>query len=289
MTRPPPARLDLASIRWRLLGVSGALLILGGWEILSHTVVRQMPNPDVILPPIERVIFVGIPSFALFSREASDQLSGIQEWLLASRVLFDATISTVARVAIGTAIGLVMGVGVGMFLYRFPAMHRVADLPVNLLRSIPMLALTPLFLMWYGDAEVGALVFVAIGAFSLIAINTITAISNVPPIYSDFARTLGASRRQLLFLVIIPAILPALTGALRVALGNAWMITIGSELIAKQYGLGRLLALSQTFLDTSRMIVIAVLLAFYGWLTARSYLLLADRMTRWQPSKSQHA
>jgi ABC-type nitrate/sulfonate/bicarbonate transport system permease component len=117
----------------------------------------------------------------------------------------------------------------------------------------------------------------------MVVINTIEAIRNVPPVYFQYARTLGASRLQAYRTVILPAMLPELIGGIRVVLGLSWAIVLAAEYLASQSGLGRILIMAEKWLYTGRMIVIIFLIIAYSLLLNWLFLKVAKHITRWMP------
>ncbi len=99
------------------------------------------------------------------------------------------------------------------------------------------------------------------------------------------ARTLGATRFQVYRTIIMPAIIPGLIGAVRVALGSSWAIVLAAEYLSVQSGLGRLMILSEMFFFTGRMVVVVILFIIYSVILNLAFLLIARRVTRWMPGR----
>jgi ABC-type nitrate/sulfonate/bicarbonate transport system permease component len=141
-------------------------------------------------------------------------------------------------------------------------------------------------MLWFGGREIGTFLFVLLAIFIILVINTLVAIRNVPPIYEQMARTLGASPIQVYLTILVPAIVPGLIGAGRVALGSSWAIVLAAEYLAIQSGLGRLMILSEMFFYTGRMVVIVILFVIYSVILNLAFLAVARRLTRWVPSET---
>jgi sulfonate transport system permease protein len=146
-----------------------------------------------------------------------------------------------------------------------------------------LLALLPLFLAWFGGRETGAVAFIAYAVFTMMFISTLEAVRNVDPVVQDYARTLGASRARVYGTVVMPAIVPELTGGVRVVLGLAWAILLAAEFLASQNGVGHILILAQQYAYTDRMILIVLLIMLYTYLLDRAFSAFANRVTRWAP------
>jgi len=116
----------------------------------------------------------------------------------------------------------------------------------------------------------------------MIVINTIVAIRNVNPIYINFARTLGSNNMRVFKTVILPAIVPELTGGIKVVIGVSWAITLAAEYLVAQRGLGRIMILAERYLFTGRMIIIIILFMIYSLLLNWLFGKLMNFITRWK-------
>jgi ABC-type nitrate/sulfonate/bicarbonate transport system permease component len=101
-----------------------------------------------------------------------------------------------------------------------------------------LLALVPLFLVWFGGEPVGIYLYIVFAIAMLMVAYTVNAIQNVHPMYGQFAQTLGASPGQLFLSVYLPAVVPELFGGIRVALGITWGVTPAAEYLAAQASCG---------------------------------------------------
>jgi ABC-type nitrate/sulfonate/bicarbonate transport system permease component len=119
----------------------------------------------------------------------------------------------------------------------------------------------------------------------MIVINTIVAIKNVDAIYMKFALTQGANRGKVFRSVVFPAIIPELTGGIRVVIGVSWAITLAAEYLAAFSGLGRIMILSEKFAFTGRMIVIILHFMIYSMVLNWFVLKIINYITRWRPSE----
>jgi sulfonate transport system permease protein len=156
-------------------------------------------------------------------------------------------------------------------------------LPAHILRTLPLLAMIPLFQVWFGVSFIGTFLFVAYGIGVIFFAGTINAIGNVPPLYIENARTLGASPYQIYRTVILPAVFPELRTTIILSLGVAWSAVVGAEFLGAQTGLGFIEVQARQFALLDRMVVVALFFLVYA---AASYLVfeLASRpLVRWMP------
>ncbi len=251
------------------------------WIIAAWYVEQSFRRPESVLPYPWQVV-AGIPRMAVFAGPGT-----AETWGNAFAVLLSNSLDSALRLAAGLVIGALAGIGTGLLLGASRTARQLFELPLLLIRTIPLFALIPLFLAWFGGSSTGVVVYIAFGVFSMLLINTIAAIENVSPTVQNFARTLGASRARVYRTVIVPAIVPEIAGGIRVVIGIAWALLIGGELLGAQSGLGRILALAAQFSDTGRMIVIVALVAIYTIALDHIVKRVVAHLTRWSPSAAQ--
>ena len=266
---------------WQILGL---VCLIVAYEAFAWWVFTDNPRrADRMFPRIEYVARVSFPEFATYYGFDEGLLGYRQNVGQALMVLFENALVTVRRLVIGLVAGIGLGVGVGLLVGMSRWARDVVLPPVLLLRTIPILALIPLFMFWFGAREIGILIFVSFAVFSMMIVNTLEAIRNVPPIYQDYARCMGATRRQIYRTVIVPAILPSLNGGIRVILGLSFAIVLAGELLATDSGLGWLMILSERFFMIGRIVVIVVIFVILSLILNGLYLAASRYVNRWVP------
>jgi len=160
---------------------------------------------------------------------------------IASGRLLDDTIASLYRVAWGFVTATVLAVPLGLVVGR-QAAARDALLPwINFFRSLSPIAWIPFAIIWFGIGDPPAIFIIFIAVFFQVALATAAAAAAVPKIYYRVAEDLGFTGGAVLFRITLPAILPQLVIALRVAIGVAWMVVVAAEMIAVRSGLGYLI------------------------------------------------
>jgi ABC-type nitrate/sulfonate/bicarbonate transport system permease component len=261
----------------RVYGVLTLIVFFILWWVAAAWVARNIARPQVILPsPID--VVQSIPGLAVFLGEGTNLT-----YANAAQAIFKNTVASGVRLLGGLLLGTVLGVGTGLLLGWSPRLRYMAEGPLLTIRTIPLLALIPLFLAWFGGRAIGGVVYIAFAVFSMLLINTLEAIRNVDPTIRHFALTLGSSRLHVYKTVVMPAIIPELAGGMRVVLGLAWAILLAAEYLAAQSGIGRMLILAQEYSYTDRMILILLLIVVYTFVLDRGFAALAERITRWVP------
>jgi NitT/TauT family transport system permease protein len=155
--------------------------------------------------------------------------------------LFNDIIASLYRVAWGFIAGVLSAVPLGLVIGRSLS-TRSALLPwINFFRSLSPIAWIPFAIIWFGVGDPPAIFILFIAVFFQIALATSAAVATVPKIYYRVAEDMGLSDADILFRITLPAIMPQLVTALRVAIGVAWMVVVAAEMIAVPSGLGYLI------------------------------------------------
>jgi ABC-type nitrate/sulfonate/bicarbonate transport system permease component len=190
-------------------------------------------------------------------------------------------LATVSRVLFGFIVGTLLGLGLGLAMSYNKKVYYFFDPLVESIRPVPVIAMIPFFLMWFGIGEAGKLLLITLGVFAIIVVSTVEAIKNVPKIYVLAAQTLGASKLQLFHTVLVPAIVPQLIGPMRVAAALSFTLVVAAEFMGANAGLGfRILEARRLF--STDVIMLGVVLI--GILSAIADALIrrgAAYLTRW--------
>ena len=155
--------------------------------------------------------------------------------------LLDDTVASLYRVAWGFLTAVIAAVPLGLVIGRHAA-PRAALLPwINFFRSLSPIAWIPFAIVWFGVGDPPAIFIIFIATFFQVVLATAAAAGSVPKVYYRVAEELGLRGEQVLYQITLPAILPQLVTALRVAIGVAWMVVVAAEMIAVRSGLGFLI------------------------------------------------
>jgi NitT/TauT family transport system permease protein len=225
-----------------LLTLAGPTLIIGLWELLSRT--------EVIDP-----IFWPAPS---------------DLWVTAGEMIRDGTLLeqtwiTTRRILLGFALGAIPGVILGLAMgIWWPV--RTFFMPISsVLYAIPKIAILPLMIIAFGLGETSKLVTVALSIFFLVALNTMTGVLELDRSFTDVARNLGASKLELFTTVALPGALPSVFTGLRLAMGFALIVVVGTEFVTPRDGLGYVIWNSYQTLRIQPMFVGLAGTAILGW------------------------
>ena len=204
-------------------------------------------------------------------------------YLAALLAIVTNSFDTIVRLYVGLLFGSVVGTLLGLAVSWSRWSRRAVALPLQFVRSLPLLAMVPLFQLWFGTYFVGKVAFVAYGVGVIFFAGVVNAVKNVPQIYIDNARTLGASRLQLYYTVILPSILPELRATILLSLGTAWGAVLGAEYLGAQSGLGYMIVYSEQFAYLDRMFVVALLFVIYASISYAIFNRVCMRLLEWTP------
>ncbi len=217
------------------------LAVAAGWLALRHVVLRVLPMllGLVILiwwwAAAEAEVFpIGtVPSPTAVAVAFGAE---IQSWRLIEDI-----IASLYRVAWGYVTAVVVAVPLGLVVGR-TAVVRATLMPwINFFRNLSPIAWIPFAIIWFGVGDPPAIFILFLATFFQIVLATAAAAGAVPKVYYRVAEDMGLSGVDIVFRVTLPAILPQLVTALRVAIGVAWMVVVAAEMIAVRSGLGYLI------------------------------------------------
>lgn len=267
------------------LGVIAA--VAGAWEAASQVFTHVGTSGDPTLPSLE---FLCTSSFRRLSDfwsgglgAPSPSTGGQETYWGAVLAVAQASAASLERVFLGVGIGLVLGVVVGVLTSTSRQAKALMAPSMHVLRMVPFLALAPLFEVWFGKSNAGAIAFIAYGVGVVVFTGTIGAVGNVPAVFTDRAATNGAPRSTVYRRVILPAIVPAMRATVLVALGLAWTLDVAAEILGTQRGLGVMMDYSLRFAYTGRVIVVAFIYLVYAAITYYLIQYLTGLVVRWQP------
>jgi sulfonate transport system permease protein len=184
---------------------------------------------------------------------------------------------------------MLIGVPIGVLLALFTGLSRIGedivDSPMHMLRFIPIIALQPLFILWFGIGQTAKVSLIVLGVVFPIYINTANAIKSIDPRNLELARTLGLSRWGTIRRVVLPAALPAFLVGLRMATAVAWLILVFAEQINAKNGIGYLMIKAQTFFQTDVIVVGLLVYSVLGLLSDVGVRAIEGRLLRWQPGR----
>lgn len=166
----------------------------------------------------------------------------------------------VAGGAIGAALGLLLGATAGLFRLG----EELFDSLLQMLRTVPFLALVPLFIVWFGIDETPKLILIALATMFPMYLNTYAGVRNVDRKVIEAARTFGLEGPRLIREVVLPLALPSILTGLRFSLGVSILVLIAAEQINTSTGLGNLLNIAQLYQQVDVILICIGIYALLG-------------------------
>jgi len=270
-TRGAPAWGDPAGGRARRLRPAhgwlrlvSPVLLVGLWQLLSSTGVippSRLASPASIAHTAYTLVVTTSPTYGTLQ---SSLLVSAERW----------------------AIGLSIGITVAVVLAIASGLSRVGeyalDPVIQALRSIPLLGLLPLFIVWFGIGELPKDLIVLLGALFPMYINTFAGIRGVDPKLGELGQVLGLSRWELVRHIVLPGALPsALTGVRLSVIGSLLALVVGEQINANA-GLGFMITTAQEFLQNNIIMVCLIVYALLGLLVDWGLRVVERKALAWR-------
>jgi len=152
---------------------------------------------------------------------------------------------------------------------------------MELTRPVPVFALIPLFMLWFGIGFWPQILLVALGVSAILGVETYEAIRNLPLVYIQAASNLGADKKTVFRTVVIPYIFPHLIGAIRVAAASSWGLDVAAEFMGVQVGLGYNMIVQQIYLNTAGILAIVFIYSALAIVLDQLIRKIETRVTFW--------
>lgn len=253
-----------ASVTRIFLNVTGVALFLAIWEALP----RVMPGLNTqMFPPPSDVIETAWPM--IISGELPQNIAVSVE-----RALLGFVIASFAAIVIGAAMA------------RLHVLCQLSEPILHGFRSIPVIALVPLAVLWFGIGETSKIALIVCGAFFPVWISTFIGVRDVHPVYLRSAACLGAPPLQTMMLVILPAALPMILAGLRQAIAISLIVLVAAELSGATLGVAHMMSLGYQLFKVDVMFIGLFVLGALGFGADRLFVWLTKRLFPWYLSAS---
>jgi sulfonate transport system permease protein len=204
--------------------------------------------------------------------------------MIASGELGHNVLVSLGRAGVGLAIGVLVGGLLAIVAGLSRRGEAAIDSPVQMLRTLPTLALTPLFIVWFGIGETPKIVLIAVATTFPVYLNLYNGIRGVDARLIEAARAFGLSRGQIVRHVVLPGALPSLLVGLRYALSISVLILVVAEQINASSGLGYLINNARDFMRTDIIVVCLMVYAALGLGADAAVRLIERRSLAWRPT-----
>ena len=212
----------------------------------------------------------------LFYPAPSDVLARTWEQLTGGELPHDARVTT-GRLLWGFALGALPGLAVGLAAGVSRMVRQLLYPLATALYVVPRIAMLPLVLVAFGLNDQARVFMVAFSVFFIVFFSALSGVEQVEKTHLETARAFGAGRLRLATTVLLPGAAAAVFNGLRVAMGFALIVIVGTEFLAANDGLGARIWQSYQIFDFPSMysgiIAVTVLGVVLAWL-----LLVAERV-----------
>ena len=195
---------------------------------------------------------------------------------------------SLGRAGAGLAIGATVGIVLALVAGLSRSGEATIDPLVQIKRTIPTLALTPLFIIWFGIGEQPKVLLIALATLFPIYLNLFNGIRGIDVRLIEAARTLGLSQGEIITNVILPGAMPALLVGLRYSLGVAVLVLVVAEQINATAGLGALINHARDFMQTDVIVVCVMVYAVLGLSADALVRTIETRTLAWRPTNLKH-
>lgn len=255
---PAPRRARrLLTTPWLLRSLTPLVLLLA-WQVGSETGVlseRVLPAPSVILD------------------------AGLEVWR--SGELGSALAVSGQRVLLGFTLGAVVAVVAAILAASSRIGEYLVDPTMQMLRTVPLFGLIPVFIIWFGIDEQPKIFLIALGVAFPLYLNTYAGIRQLDPKLGELSQVLGLTTVEKLRDIVFPGALPHVLVGLRQSLGIAWLSLIVAEQINASAGLGFIVNNAREFLRTDIVIFGLLVYGLLGLLTDAVVRVVERRALRW--------
>lgn len=195
-----------------------------------------------------------------------------------------AIVASAERVGLGLAIGVTAAVIVALLSGLFRLGEDILDAPIQMLRTVPVIGLIPLLIIWFGIGDEPKLILIALGVFFPLYLNLFAGIRGTDPALVEAGRTVGLGRFGLIRHVILPSAVPSGLVGLRYSIGVSWLILVFAETINATTGIGFLINNAREFFETDTIVLCLVLYAVLGLLADVFVRFLERVLLAWRPT-----
>jgi sulfonate transport system permease protein len=193
-----------------------------------------------------------------------------------------AMLISLQRVAIGFAAGALVSLALAVAAGLSRLGESTIDPLMQMLRTLPLFGLIPVFIVWFGIGETPKLTLIAIGAAIPLYLNTFSGIRNVDARLGELGQVLHLSRTELIRDIVLPGALPQVLVGLRQSLGVAWLALVVAEQVNASAGLGFMISQATQFLRNDVIFVALLVYCALGLLTDALVRVLERRALAWR-------
>jgi NitT/TauT family transport system permease protein len=220
----------------------------------------------------------------LVSQHALPTLSGVIVslfQLLGDDLAYHTSLS-IMRGAVGLGIAIVVGTAAGVLMAWYRPVRLLVQPIIQLFYPLPKSALIPLTIIWLGIGDLSKISLIFLGSLLPVVVSSFNAARGVDHLLVWSARSVGASEREILWEIVIPAALPEILNGYRVALALCFILVVAGELIIANNGIGFLISFLGEGGDYKGMFAGVLTISLIGFAADRLYVMAMRRILIWR-------
>ena len=230
------------------LGILGFILFVTAWHL---TAISGTIRPEFLPTPLSVVEAF----FRLFTERDFASDIGISIW----------------RVWFAFFLSVIVALPLGLLMSTYRAVGALLEPFIDFIRYLPVPALVPLLVIWFGVGETSKIAVLWVGTFFQLILLISEDMRRVPTEFIESGHTLGASNGQIMHHIIIPAALPNMVDNLRITLGWCWTYLIIAEIVAANSGIGHMIWSLRRFVKTPEVMAGIIAIGIIGLLTDQAF------------------
>jgi ABC-type nitrate/sulfonate/bicarbonate transport system permease component len=186
------------------------------------------------------------------------------------------------RIVIGLGLAIAIGIPLGLLMGVSRLAYRILEPITELIRPIPSAAYIPLAILFLGLGDEMKLFVITLACIFPILLNTYSGVKSIDPVLIDTGRTLGTPRFSILRKIVFPACLPSMLTGIRISLAIALIVSVTSEMISGNNGLGYFIIDKQRTFRVAEVFVGILTLGVVGYVLNMMFLRLERHLLRWR-------
>ena len=189
---------------------------------------------------------------------------------------------SIERILIGFALATALGICLGAIMGRSRIARDVVTPYIEILRPIPAVAWIPLAILMWPTEESSIIYITFLGALFPIVLNTVHGVEQTPDVLVRAAQSLGASRLNIFWHVVMPAALPSIATGLAIGMGVSWFSLLAGEIISGQYGIGYFTWNAYSLINYPDIVVGMLVIGALGTLSTLAVRKITQPLLSWQ-------
>ena len=197
--------------------------------------------------------------------------------------------ASAVRFGFGYGAAVVLGLGIGVAMGYFRAGYLLLEPLIELLRPLPPPAIIPIAILFLGIENQMKVFVITFACFFPIVVNTIQGVAGVDRVLLDTARTFGLTTREIILKIVLPSASPNIIAGMRISLAIALILTVISEMVASNDGIGFFILDTERAFRIPEMYAGVFTLMVVGYLLNRLFVVFESRTLAWYFGQARRA